>query len=224
MLRFVNLQYRIGHGHNSRLRMVSATLAAGEVLMIKGPSGAGKSTLLRILARLQSFDAGELYYSGESWRAITPQRWRHLIHYLAQHPVMFSGTVLDNLQKPFQLAVNKGKTLNMNMLEDNMARLMLPPELLAQEARTLSGGEQARVALLRATLLDPQVLLLDEPIAALDEQSQQNTLDYLNRWLLEKPGRAMALVTHQDDQGVFQRVQTLTIEAGEGGVAARTVV
>ncbi|OPX83803.1 MAG: putative ABC transporter ATP-binding protein YbbL [Pelotomaculum sp. PtaB.Bin104] len=222
MLRFVNLQYRVGH--NLRLITVSATIAGGEVLLVKGPSGAGKSTLLRILARLQPFDAGELYYSGETWRAISPQRWRQSIHYLAQQPVMFSGTVLDNLQKPFQLAVNKGKTLDMNLLGDNMARLMLPREMLAQEARTLSGGEQARVALLRAVLLKPQVLLLDEPTAALDGQSQQAALDYLSRWLGAKPGRGMALVSHRDDQDVFHRVQTLFINAGEGGAVARTAM
>lgn len=207
-------------GMNSRQITVSATLPAGGVLVVGGPSGAGKSTLLRVLARLRACSAGEVRLGGVSWRDFPAMLWRRLIHYLAQKPAVFDGTVLDNLKKPFELAaVKRDLTFDLAAAERGMKRLLLPSELLFQDARTLSGGEAARVALLRALLLKPSVLLMDEPTAALDETARLAVLGVVGQWLAAEPNRGVVLVSHAGDTDCFPELCTVTIDpaAGERG-------
>ena len=205
-------------GLNTRPVTVSATMSGG-VLVVRGPSGAGKSTLLRVLARLRACSGGEVSLSGIGWSEFPPVLWRRLVHYLAQKPTVFDGTVLDNLKKPFELAaVKKDLFFDEAAAHDGMERLLLPAKLLRQDARTLSGGEAARVALLRALLLKPAVLLLDEPTSALDEQARSAVLGVVGGWLAAEPNRGVVLVSHADDMSFFERPAVLTIDPqAEGG-------
>lgn len=207
-------------GIDSRQITVSATLSAGGVLTVGGPSGAGKSTLLRVLARLRDCSGGEARLGGISWKEFPAVLWRRLVHYLAQKPAIFDGTVLDNLKKPFELAtVKKDLAFDQAAAKTGLERLLLPAGLLHQDARTLSGGEAARVALLRALLLNPAVLLLDEPTAALDEKARSAVLGVVGQWLAEEPNRGVVLVSHAGDTGCFSQLCTLTINpVAEGAV------
>lgn len=195
----------LSRGEDGRRVELTAELPAGEVLVLRGPSGAGKSTVLKALARLKEA-AGTVRLAGVDWRQIPPPAWRRRVHYLAQQPALFAGSVLDNLKRPFELAeVKKHGDFDQSLLRDAWQRLKLAPALLDQEARTISGGEAARVALLRAMLTGPQVLLLDEPTAALDEESRLAVLQYIGDWLAV-PGRAAILVSHrEEDAGFFPR-------------------
>lgn len=211
ILEIERLSCCLSRGEDGRRVELQATLPAGEVLVLRGPSGAGKSTLLKALARLKEA-AGTVRLAGVDWRQIPPPVWRRRVHYLAQQPAMFAGSVLDNLKRPFELAeVKKYAAFDESLVQDALQRLNLAPALLDQEARTISGGEAARIALLRAMLTGPQVLLLDEPTAALDEESRRAVLQYIKDWLVE-PGRAAILVSHrEEDAGFFPRRQVVEI-------------
>lgn len=204
-------------GIDSRPITVSATLPAGGVLAVSGPSGAGKSTMLRVLTRLRDCSGGGVRLGGISWTDFPPVLWRRLVHYLAQKPAIFDGTVLENLRKPFELAaVKKDRAFNEADAKTGLERLLLPAGLLHQDARTLSGGEAARIALLRALLLNPAVLLLDEPTAALDEKARTAVLGVVGQWLAAEPNRGVVLVSHAGDAGCFSQICTLTINPAEG--------
>ena len=144
-----DIAYALG-ADQACLITVSGSLNEGEVLVVRGPSGAGKSTLLRILARLQPCLNGEVFLKGESWLKIPGTVWRSAVHYLAQKPALFDGTVAGNLAKPFEIRLHSKKKFEPEKARALMAQLLLAPALWEQDARTLSGGEAARLALVRA--------------------------------------------------------------------------
>lgn len=196
LLEFKNISRRF-EGSQYQLQ-VSGCLEVGKILAIRGPSGAGKSTLLKILARLLPPESGEMYYQGKPYQQIAPQDWRREIQYLPQKPVVFEGTVEENFRRPFSLNSNQAM---LRYAEEQvilyMERLGLNQALLKQEAGKLSGGEAARAALIRSLLLQPQILLLDEPTAFLDEHNAEQVLQLLQNWLAENNRRGLVIVSHK---------------------------
>jgi putative ABC transport system ATP-binding protein len=204
-----HIEYRIGP--DNRTVNVSACLEEGSILVIKGPSGSGKTTLLKILARLRECDQGQVSLQGVDWLSFSPQLWRSKINYAAQKPAVFSGTVLDNIKRPFELKIKKD-TFNLHEAEEGLRELLFNGNLLHQDAHTLSGGETARIALLRSVLYNPDILLLDEPFASLDDNSAKAAMAFLKRWLLRKTGRGIVMVTHNDIYKEFTEIRILEIE------------
>lgn len=208
LFRFNNLTYQVGN--ENRHISVTASVDNGSVLVVRGPSGAGKTTLLRTLARLSSPAKGECFLKEKSWSEIPPSVWRANIHYLSQRPVLFDGTVKDNLAKPFETKLLSTKLLDWDKVYDALTQLLLPRNILEQDARTLSGGEAARIVFIRALLIEPTVLLLDEPTAALDKKSQAAFYNLLHIWL-KIPGHAVALVSHNQDYSSLTDLSFLDI-------------
>ena len=195
-----------------RRLVVSGQVETGQVLYVQGPSGSGKSTLLRILGRLLTASGGEAWLQGRSWKDIPAPQWRLKVPYLSQKPVVFDGTVEDNLLMPFRFKLlSQRPSPSPGQIKDYLERLKLPASLLEQSAKTLSGGEAARMALIRALLLEPEVLLLDEPTAYLDEDNRQHLLTLLKYWVAEK-SRAIVMVSHNEqDLLVFPKHNSLFI-------------
>lgn len=216
LFNFDNITYSLGI-HQDRKISVSGDLNDKSVMVVRGPSGSGKSTLLRVLSRLQNCSAGEAYLQGQSWKVITATNWRSKVHYLAQKPALFDGTVAENLTKPFEIRSMDSKQLNFEQAKAIMEDLLLPAGLWEQDARTLSGGEAARLAFVRALLIDPTVLLLDEPTSALDEKSRKAFYNVLSGWL-NLPGKGALLISHNNDFHELSRISFLDIESTQGGI------
>lgn len=212
---FNDITYTLGFGQ-SRQVTVSGSVASGNVLAVQGYSGSGKSTLLRILARLQPCDSGDVFLEGKNWLQIPGTTWRADVHYLAQKPALFGGTVAGNLAKPFETRLLSKRGLNLDKARAYMKKLLLSDSLWEQDARTLSGGEAARLAFVRALLIGPKVMLLDEPAAALDEESRRALHPTLSQWL-EGPSRAALLVTHNNDYEGLRHVSFLDIGKQQRG-------
>ena len=206
---FADIAYPLG---NDRKICVSGTLNEHEVLVIRGASGAGKSTLLRVFARLQPASGGRCILNGEDWEDMPSERWRTNIFYLAQKPTIFDGSVRSNLLKPFEtkFLYPKYHLEILKYAEKLLAQLLLPVEILDQDAKTLSGGEAARIVFIRSLLIDPQVILLDEPTSALDETSQKAFYDVLSEWL-SKPGHAAVIISHNSDYTLLPNLSYLDI-------------
>lgn len=181
------------------------------MLLVKGPSGSGKSTLLRVLSRLQELVDGQVFFQGTGMRSFTPQVWRSMIHYVPQKPAIFPGTVHDNLLRPYSLRINKLKEFDLETIQNSFDHLLLDFSIMEQNASTLSGGEAARIALLRSVIFNPHILLLDEPAAALDEKAKQAVLDFLTGWLAQKPERGIVLVSHTEESSIFPKANVLEI-------------
>jgi len=169
----------------------SILVRPGEAVAIQGASGSGKSTLARALATLIETDAGTVLLDGQDAREIAPTQFRTRVAFLAQLPAMFGGTVRDNLRAGPAL---HGKSLGDADARELMFAVGLDPSILAREARTLSGGERQRVALARALANPSEVLLLDEPTAALDPDAGERIVALL-RTLCGR-GLSIVMVTH----------------------------
>jgi putative ABC transport system ATP-binding protein len=194
LLALKGIHYSVGE-HKSVLAGVDLSAAPGEAIWISGPSGSGKSTLLRIINRLLSPDSGELEFQGRPLDQWPPPALRRLAALMPQQPVMFSGTVEDNLLLSFRFQAAQGvpppERENMRGL---LERLGLRGVDLGSAAERLSVGQQQRVALARTLLMDPALLLLDEPVAALDPDSRALVESEAARFC--EQGRAVVMVSH----------------------------
>jgi tungstate transport system ATP-binding protein len=147
------------------LGVAELSVQRGESLGLLGPTGAGKSTLLRILAGLQRPASGEVTFLDQPFMADRiPLATRRRITLVHQRPILLSGSVRYNVEYGLRL---RGVRLPESSLDEALEQWRLAP-CAGQSVRTLSGGQAQLVALARAALLRPDVLLLDEPTAHLD--------------------------------------------------------
>lgn len=214
LLKFRGLRFNLSE--QQRYIEESAALDSGGILLVQGPSGSGKSTLLKMLARLLPCHCGQVSFQGRDWKTISPLEWRTRVHYVPQKPVLFDGSLEDNLRRPFSLRIiQRSLSYPSEQIAAYMKLLGLPQELLQQDARLLSGGEAARVCLLRSILINPEVLLLDEPTAALDDANRILVNQFISSWVGEQANRGVVLVSHhQEDRKYLRSISVLNMTAG----------
>ncbi|MHB0960667.1 MAG: ABC transporter ATP-binding protein [Pirellulaceae bacterium] len=197
------------------LRDVSLDVCAGERLVIVGPSGSGKTLLLRCLAYLDPWDEGSLRWTGTPLSRHLVPLFRSRVVYLHQRPSLVEGTVADNLKFPLSFAVHQGRRFDEARVVDWLQSLGRPPEFLEKSSRDLSGGEAQITALLRAMQLEPDVLLLDEPTAALDQTATQGVEQCALQWCREAAQRrTIVWVSHDQEQAARVANRVITIHAG----------
>ena len=173
------------------LEGLDCTLHAGEVLGVIGPNGAGKSTLLRVLAGIDTPDAGTCWLQGQALQALAPQQRARQLGYLEQRP---------RLHWPLQVedVVALGRLPHADRDATTIARALALTDTLSLRARpfhTLSEGEKVRVNLARLLAAETPVLLADEPVAALDPWYQLQVMELLRK--LANDGFAVLLVLHE---------------------------
>ena len=193
----LSLDYPGGRGHPAVeiLNDVSFTVERGHALTLVGPSGSGKSSVLRCLNRLVEPTSGTVRFDGRDTRSFDPRELRCRVALVMQTPVMFEGTVRDNLCiRP----VGVPGDFSENRLAATLDEVGLESKLLDREAATLSGGEKQRVTIARALLRDPQALLLDEPTSALDPPNALLVVETISR-LRAARTLSIVAVTHQPD-------------------------
>lgn len=172
----------------------------GEVLALMGPNGSGKSTLILTLALLLRPAAGRLFLAGEpvDGRA-DPVRLRRRLAVVFQEPLLLDTTVRENVAVGLRLRRMARDEIERRVTRW-LARFGLMP-LAARAARTLSGGEAQRVSLARAFALEPEILFLDEPFAALDAPTRAELIESL-RAVLAETGTTAVLVTHDRNEAL----------------------
>lgn len=179
---------------------VNLSLEAGSIYDLSGPSGSGKSTLLRVCARMLDRSSGELYLDGTPSSKFAPAEWRRRVCLVPQKPSLVAGTVLDNLVLPWKLKVNAGtEPPSTDALAQLLVLAGLPDVEPSRDISQLSGGQAARVALLRAFATRPHVLLLDEADAALDAESAHH-IGVLTRALVDSSMTCLR-IRHREPDG-----------------------
>ena len=166
----------------------------GEILVVLGPTGAGKSTLLRIMGLLQRPAAGTVSWRGEPVAWPPPLAIRRRMAMVFQAPLLFSGTVFDNVAYALRLRGQRGSALR-DQVEAALRQFHIA-HMAEQRAATLSGGEAQRAALARAVVLEPELLLLDEPLASLDAPIREHLRDELKQVIRERR-MSCVHVTHE---------------------------
>jgi putative ABC transport system ATP-binding protein len=198
LLEIRNLAFRYEGAAGPVFENLGFSVAAGEFILVRGVSGSGKSTLLRLICRLNQPQAGSIFFRGRNITELAPSELRSSISYVAQIPGMVDASVRENLLLPFSFAVNSRK----NIPGDDELRMMLDDFYLGdiepgQSALKLSIGQKQRLALMRAILQQPDMMLLDEPTSALDRESAAMVFAIMEK-LNSSKGMTMVTVTHTD--------------------------
>jgi len=212
-----NLEYRRGNQFN--LSVERMDFAAGRMYFLAGANGAGKSTLLQLLALLLPPDKGEIRFNGNSIKgAAGRHKFRRQITLVEQSPFLFDNTVYNNLAFGLRL-----RDINGDLQRRRILKVLHSVGLEGFEnrrARALSGGESRRVALARALVIRPKVLLLDEPTAGLDDDSL--SLFETNLAALTEAGVAVIMSTHDGDQARRLNGEVSRLENGRLTQAVET--
>ncbi|MDZ4339437.1 MAG: ABC transporter ATP-binding protein [candidate division NC10 bacterium] len=175
------------------LKGISFQVRAGDCYSITGPSGSGKSALLRLLNRFEDPIQGEIRFRGAPVQSYDPLELRRRIALVLQQPVMFHGTVRENL-----LRRPGGEQLSETALGQALEEVGLDRAFLVRNAMEVSGGEKQRISIARSLLGQPDIILLDEPTSALDARSLHLVADLIGQ-LNRVRGLTVIIVTHQPE-------------------------
>lgn len=199
-------------GANTAVRGVSLSVAPGEVMAVLGPSGCGKSTLLNLIAGLEAPDTGDVRWAGESVLA-TPTHRRSFGLMFQDYALFPHRNVFDNIA--FGLRMQR---LAPESIHERVGATLEMVGLAGYERRsipTLSGGEQQRVALARALAPRPRVLMLDEPLGALDRALREDLVGEIGRILHASEARpAVVYVTHDQAEAFALADRVAVMRAG----------
>lgn len=190
MFSLLNIQYK------SIINVKELHIPQGKITCIQGESGSGKSTLLKLLNRMLTYTAGDIYYKEKDLKNYEAIDLRREVMMLPQVPAIYDGSILNNLKIGFRFAEKREPEEEMKY-SDILRYVGLDKEL-NMDAMLLSGGEKQRLAMARLMLLDPEVYLLDEPSSALDQQTEEAVIGAVVEHC-KKQKKTLIMVTHSPE-------------------------
>ena len=203
---------RVAYGGRPVVDVEHLAVRAGELLVIIGPNGSGKSTLLRVLGLLEAPTAGRVLFGGQPVARGDLLAARRQMASVFQDPLLVDATVFDNEALGLRFR-GLSRDASTPRVRQWMGRLGIAP-LASRRARTLSGGEAQRTALARALVLQPSLLLLDEPFAALDQPTRETLIVELGT-ILRHDRITTVLVTHDRGEAMALGDRVAAMLAGE---------
>ena len=191
---------QVQRGGKRILDVFSLEIIHGEVLSIIGPNGAGKTTLLQALSQLIRLVKGDIYFQGKKVGAdMAPLDYRRCLAMVFQEALLFDTTVYANVASG--LKIRGVKSSEIDAIVNTRLEQFGIGHLRDRSAKTLSGGEAQRTSLARAFAIQPQLLFLDEPFAALDPPTRETLLEDLNR-VLRTTGTTAIMATHDQAEAL----------------------
>jgi osmoprotectant transport system ATP-binding protein len=200
-------------GAKAVLAPTSLAPAQGRTTVLLGPSGCGKSTLLRLMVGLLSPDSGRVLFDAMEVSPGNVDQIRHRIGYVIQEGGLFPH--LDAVGNVTLLAryLGRDRAWMDGRVSELCTLVRIPQELLRRHPGELSGGERQRVALMRALMLDPEVLLMDEPLAALDAITRRELQSELKD-VFARLAKTVVLVTHDLHEAAWFGQEIVLMRAG----------
>ncbi len=189
------------------LRGISVEVHAGDRVAVAGSSGAGKTLLLRAMSLLDPIDEGEVLWNDRPVANRQVNAFRSQVVYLHQRASLVEGSVEDVLRSPFLLYIHRQQQFDRDRVLDWLTALGRDAGFLSKWSGDLSGGEAQIVALLRVLQLDPAVLLLDEPTAAMDAATTHAAEQLVERWVADAANRRATVWVSHDAQKADRAAQ-----------------
>jgi len=190
------------YGETEALRPTSLAVDAGETVVLLGPSGCGKSTLLRVAIGLVAPDAGKVCFEGAALTAATYQGARQRMGYVIQEGGLFPHLSVRENVMLMARHLKRDPAWMRQRVSDLADLVNLPDGIMARYPVEISGGQRQRVSLMRALMLDPDLLLLDEPLGALDPMIRYGLQQEL-RAIFAQLGKTVMMVTHDIAEAAF---------------------
>lgn len=188
-------------------------VAAGRTTVLIGPSGCGKSTLLRLMIGLIRPDGGEVLFEGERLTSTNVLQCRQRMGYVIQDGGLFPHLTAEDNAALMARHLRWDEHRVAARLRELVALTRFPEDGLARYPAQLSGGQKQRVSLMRALMLDPDLLLLDEPLGALDPMVRADLQADL-RAIFQDLGKAVVLVTHDIGEAAYFGEDIVLMRAG----------
>lgn len=192
------------------LQDISLDFKKNDLIVIQGKSGAGKSTFLKLFNRFCDTSKGTILFHDKAIEEHGIEELRSSIIYLPQLPYMIDGSVEENLAFPFSFHAHRGKHYNPEQAREWLDYFQLDVSF-NQGALKLSVGQRQRIALIRSILLQPEVLLLDEPGSALDSTNKK-LIEKKIESLIDSSSLTVIMATHSDVTFTHHRRQSFILE------------
>lgn len=203
------------YGSHTVLHPLSLCVTPGETLVLIGPSGCGKSTLLRIMIGLIEPDSGSVRFDGEELAPSNVLKLRTRMGYVLQDGGLFPHmSIRDNIMLMARHLKIMTRDERRQRLDDLCNLTRFPKSALDRLPSKISGGQRQRVAIMRALMLDPPLLLLDEPLGALDPIVRYELQEDLKQ-IFEELKKTVVFVTHDLSEAAFFSSQVALLEAGK---------
>lgn len=190
------------YGAQIALRPTTLAIEQGRTTVLIGPSGCGKSTLLRMIVGLIRPDGGRVVIDDEELRPDNVERLRHRIGYVIQEGGLFPHLTAGRNVALLARFLKRGEDWIATRMATLAKLVRIPVELLQRFPRDLSGGQRQRIGIMRVLMLDPPLLLLDEPLGALDPITRYELQDELKR-IFGQLEKTVVLVTHDMNEAAF---------------------
>ncbi len=213
LLQFDRISYTPPNFTQPLLTDISFTLAVGEYITVTGMTGAGKSTLLRLVNRLREPTAGEILLDGVNYQTIGPIDLRRRVMLVSQEPKLLGMKVREALVYPLQLQSIDPEEIKQRVV--NITQLLqIPTEWFDRTELQLSAGQKQLVSIARGLITQPQILLLDEPIANLDFTTAERVLETIAN-LAKTQQMGLMIVNHQLELAVKFSDRLLYLQDGK---------
>lgn len=189
----------LGYGKKDVLKNLNLTFRRGELTLILGKSGIGKSTIVKGILGIIKPSDGSIYFDGIQQNEYSINTIRNKLGYLTQEPIMFPGSLRDNLS--FRVtSLNEQEVID-DIKQFNLEGLFTNHKIdlnykFDENSSNISGGQKQRLALMRELIAKPDIIILDEPTSSLDNDSKDNILKYLN---LIRNNRTIIIISHDED-------------------------
>lgn len=232
-VRRLGVSYGRGNRRRQVLHDVGFTIAPGEALGLVGETGSGKSTIARAVLGLADVDSGEIRIGGDEVSSFDRARWRAfrregVVQYVFQDPLRSldpERTIAQSLAEPLEISGRYGRDEIDAKVAARLSSVSLDADVLGRFPAEISGGQRQRVAVARALITDPRLIILDEPVSALDSANRVKVIEILAS--LRDAGTTMLFISHDlgSVAGVTDRILVLyrgsIVEDGATGEVLR---
>lgn len=221
--RDLHLGYRVAHGWRPVVHGVNLDIAEGRTVALVGESGSGKSTIAKALVKLIPLREGSIWFAGEEISGLNAEQfvpWRKRIQMIFQDPWRALNprlTVEDLLGEPLRIHFPRMKREERrSRIEELLSSVHLPQDCLRRYPAEFSGGQRQRILVARALAVEPELLICDEPVSALDVSIQAKLLELLAEL---KAARGLTLLFISHDLAVVQQIADHVVVLQKGRIA-----